>query len=223
MRVHDSFELYKKMCHEINHQNLDMIIDICKILKLPQKTISISHYNYFIVKEECQIEPDDPIMFSASIDLACKICETSRCINKILECSANSCRMEIDATLTNKYIEEIYNCEVDIAAVLDFNSEIAEIYNRLQQLCKQEKFDQIFSKRCWIYLNDIMLTPIPMYFTVLEIISSAIFLAFLANCQNSEDDFELYKIFFKEHNFEIPLWTAVEFICKEMLDIYQSK
>lgn len=216
-----SYEILKKenFCNDVKN-----LVNICRELNLPQKTVSFSCHSFFAAKEECKIEPDDVVLVAASIGLACKICETQRNPEKILHIAAYVYNIELDSTIIKLYLDSISKTELEISIALDFNFKIAEIYTELQKICKNNGIDPVICKRCWVLLNDIMLTPLSIFFTSSEIISATIFLVVLASVDNidqSMDNYKCFVIYFsKIYTFKNLFWPAISFISNELLDIY---
>lgn len=223
MRPNESLYLYKKIQPYVCQKDTRIISSICKALYLPQKTLAISYYNFFAAKAECKIEPDDVVLVTSSIDLACKICETIRPVEKILKLTADMYAIEIGKDLVEMYIHSINITEVEISIVLDFNFGIADIYAKLEKICKEKKLDSAISRRCWVFLNDIMTTPLSLYYTIEEILSCTIFITFVIaeakKCADVNDE-EIYSIFIKAYGFTNLTFECLSSLCTEVLNIY---
>lgn len=217
MKLSESSSLYRRL--QACNEEIDVIEKTCRMLFLPQKTLAISCYNFFAVKAESKIEPDDIVLITASIDLACRVCETSRSTEKILKIVSNFYSVEIEAEILSLYIREIYATEVDVMVILDFNLEISEIYNKLERICKEKRLDTVMSRRCWIVLNDIMRTPLPLYYTIDEILATSIFINLLA-LEKEQSEEESYRKFSKEYCVKEVAFECIYFICNELLNNY---
>ncbi|KAM0681553.1 hypothetical protein GINT2_000066 [Glugoides intestinalis] len=223
MLPNESLYLYKKLQKQICQKDILIISNICKTLCLPQKTLSISYYNFFAAKAECKIEPDDVVLVTSAIDLACKLCETIRSVEKILKLTAGMYAIEIEKDLVSMYVNSINITEVEISIVLDFNFGIADIYTKLEKICKERKLDSIISRRCWIFLNDIMETPLSLYYTIEEILSCTIFINFVIEEAKKSDelnDEDIYNAFVKAYGFTNLTFECTSSLCIEVLNIY---
>lgn len=227
MKFAESCGLYRIMKNRVLQRDTIAVSKICKNLRLPQRTLSVSCYNFFAAKSECRIEPDDIILVSASVNLACRVCETARPVEKILQLAGEEYSIEVDQTTRQLYLDSVNKTEIDISYILDFDFGISEIYSRLEAICKKGRFDSLFSKRCWILLNDIMLTPLSIYFTSGEMVLASVFLNHLASLPEATrldaSCHSLFTLFSDMVGFGDESFPAVEFIGSEILDYYISK
>lgn len=207
-------------------QDIQILFQVCSCIGLPQKTISFSWYLYFAIKEDnFFLEPDDMTLFSAIIIFACKACETQRSPDKIIELTAQAFSIELDPEIFEMYKAAINKTQVDLCEAIDYRFEIIEIYNKLQTFCLNFKIDAAFSKRSWILLNDMMSTPVCIYFTCDEIIASIIFINFVAtesiNSSESLSNKELYEKFLEMYSLQSISLECIEFIYNYILNFYQ--
>jgi len=228
MRISESCSFYSRLKNKISRDDVRIIIGICKELCLPQKTLSFSCFSFFAAKEEIRIEPDDVILVTAAINLACRACETGRSVEKILHMAAREYSIEIDSNTIEMYLKSVNRTEMDISMGIDFNFQVTEIYSELERFCKQQKLDPIISKKCWILLNDIMATPLCVFFMPLEMICSVVFLSYAtAICDELDtgaSDYQVFlKIFYEKIVFKPAYWPAIKFISGEILEIYDSE
>lgn len=222
MKLAESCSLYRRMQSKVPQHDITTISRICKTLRVPQRTLSVSYHNFFAAKAECQIEPDDIILVSAAVNLACRVCETARPVEKILRLAGEAYSIEVDQITRPLYIDSVSKTEMDIAFALDFNFEISEVYSRLEDVCKKGRFDILFSKRCWVLLSDIMLTPLSIYFTREEMILASVFVNYLASLTESEKNVSEHSLFMQLSRmlaFE-ESFPAVEFVADEILSHY---
>lgn len=226
MRLSESCSLYERTKSQVSQHDVATISRICKTLRLPQRTLSVSCYNFFAAKSECRIEPDDIILVSASVSLACRVCETLRPVEKILQLAGEAYSIEVDLATRQLYLDSVNKTEIDISYILDFDFGISEIYSGLEAVCKKKRFDSLFSKRCWILLNDIMLTPLSIFFTSREMILASVFLNYLASSpeatKQDSGGSSLFMLFSSTLGFEGSSFPAAEFISNEILDYYAS-
>lgn len=211
----------------IDQRDLHCISRICSILGLPQKTIAVSYYNFFAAKTKCKIEPDDVTLVSSAIDLSCKMCETIRTTEKIIKMTAELYSIDtVDSDIMQLYITAVGKTEIEMLHFIDFNFDITEIYVHLERICKDKEQTPLFSKRCWILLNDMLSTPISIYFTVEEILASTLFINFVIEkfkLQNYTENHAMYKCFvstFEEFS-DVPL-ECIDLIFDEMMSLYSS-
>lgn len=200
-----------------------VVTNVCKALSLPQKTLAVSNYIFFAAKAESKIEPDDVVLVSSVVSLACKACETLRPLEKILQLVSKQYSVEISQSIAELYVTSINKTEIELSTVLDFNFEVSEIYAKLEKLCKEKRFDSIFSRRCWIVLNDIMSTPLSIYFTVDELLTCAIFVNHAANeIKDGKimSDAEMYEAFAEKYGFATVSFDCIRFMSGELLELY---
>lgn len=221
-----SFNSFLKANYEVSPEDLKMISKICKAIRLPQKTLSLSFYLFFAAKMDNNfIEPDDLTLMTSVIDLACKTCETPRSPDKILDLIANSLTIELFPELTKMYKDAINKTELDICKIIDFRFEITEIYQKLQLMCTTYKIDPISSRRCWIVLNDIMKTPMCIYFTIEEILAAATFTIFVAKEYTRQNliisNEELYYNFCKEYEIKNISLECMKFMYNQIMIMYR--
>lgn len=223
MRFSDSCTLFNKLQESIISEDIFAIGHICKALFLPQRSSSISYYLFFAEKAECKIEPDDIVLVSSVISLACKLCETYRPLEKILKTTADYYAVSLDAGILELYSTSINKTEIELSIILDFNFEISEIYTHLENCCKEKQVDSVFSRRCWIMLNDIMTTPLPIYFTIDELLASLFFINFLASELKNKMELSeqmMYDVFIEKYGYASVPFDYLEFICGKVLDNY---
>ena len=224
MHIQESINKYKAIRNMVSKEEVEDVMKICKLLHLPQKTLSISLHNFFASKAEIHIEPDDIVLSSACISLACKMCETIRPIDKILQYAANHYNLEIEQEFKPLYIDCIHKTEMDICTILDFD--IPDFYVKLEAICKEKNLESVESKRSWIILNDILATPLSIYFTVSEIVYSSILITHIAR-NSKHDKFEIPNDeiilnFISHFQLEESHSAALEFISLEILEIYEN-
>lgn len=225
MRYKDSFEYFNKLKTLISVEDINTIADICKALHLPQKTLSISWYLYYAIKAESKIEPDDVVLVSAIINLASKLCETIRPVEKILHLVTKKYKIEMDPSILELYIISINKTETETVCIIDFDFEITEIYYRLEKLCIANKFNALLSKRCWITLNDIMSFPFAICFTIEEILVCIVFINYACTELISKSTDSLYDIFNRlTSNVYLPRipYDYIEPICEKIMLIYDQ-
>lgn len=197
---------------------------ICKELAIPQKTLSVAYYLLYVAKAELMLEPDDIVLISAIINLSSKICETYRASSIVFKHVTSYYEMPIEDSMKKLYNDAIAKTEIDICVLIDFDFEMADLYNRLQHVCKINKFDQFFSKKAWVFLNDIMTTPISAFFNIPEIITSALFLSFIveflvkSNAKLSNK--EIFSLFVDKYSPECNSFVVIDYISNEMLSMY---
>ncbi|ELA42837.1 uncharacterized protein VICG_00152 [Vittaforma corneae ATCC 50505] len=225
MWLDESIACFNSLQPSICEDDMLAISDICKALHLPQKTLAISNHIFFAAKAESKIEPDDVVLISSVINLACKICETLRPLEKIMHLASKHYSIEIDQSIMELYTTSINKTEIELSVVLDFNFEISEIYTRLERLCKEKQFDSVFSRRCWIMLNDIMQTPLSIYFTIDELLTCTIFTNYVASELKNEktmDDVEMYEIFSEKYKLTTASFSCIEFMSNKLLELYST-
>ena len=85
MEIFQSVEEYRQISREILDGEISHLANACKMLHLPQKVISSILYLYFHAKKDLQVEPDDIVIAAASINLATRVFESFRPIEKIIQ------------------------------------------------------------------------------------------------------------------------------------------
>lgn len=211
----------------IYEKDASILLSICRTLYLPQRTLAISLHIYFVAKSESKLEPDDVVLMSSAIDLACKICETQRPIEKILHLAGKNYNIEIEHEIVDLYIVSINKTEIEMAAILDFNFEITEIYNKLERMCKENQFDSLLRKRCWITLNDIMSIPSSIRYSINEIITCTIFINYCVSYKLIDEplynDMEIYAIFANRLGIIRVSFETIKAICTRLFKLYPNK
>lgn len=199
MKLTESLSLLKKLQQIIDQKDLHYISKICSMLGLPQKTVAVSYYNFFAAKSKCRIEPDDVTLISSVVDLSCKMCETIRATDKIIKLTAELYSIDtIEPDIMQLYIPAVGKTEIEILYFIDFNFEITDIYVNLERICKEREQSPLFSKRCWVLLNDVLSTPISIYFTIDEILACTVFINFVIEkykLQSYTENDAIYKSF----------------------------
>jgi len=224
MHLTESFAHFERIQLALPTEDLRTIATVCKILCLPQKTLATSQYIFLAAKAECRIEPDDIVLISSAVSLACKVSETLRPVDKILQVVARLYSTDVDHQLLPLYTEAITHTEIEMSVIIDFNFEITEIYTRLEKLCKEMHLDTSSSKRCWIMLNDMMQTPLPIYFTSDELLTCLLFINHLYTEPKGDTtlkDAEAYRLFIQKTSLKPVLYKCVRFICAQLLSLYK--
>lgn len=223
MQLNESFIYFEKLQHALSPEDILPLTTVCKTLCLPQKVLAVSQYIFLAAKAECRIEPDDIVLISSAVSLACKISETLRPVDKILHVVAALYSTEVDQQLQSMYIEAITRTEIEMCVIIDFNFEITDIYTRLEKLCKEMHLDMSSKKRCWIMLNDMMQTPLPIYFTIDELLICLLFINYgytELKGDTAVKDEEAYKAFIQKSMLAPVAYKCVKFICSQLLDLY---
>lgn len=217
----------KKFKYASAQQDILILTRLCKFLSLPQKTLSFTWYLYYAVKEdEYFLEPDDVTLFASILNLASKACETQRSSEKILEFTSKIFSTELDSEISKLYKTAIDKTQVDICEVIDYRFDMIEIYSKLQLFCLNFQLDHLSSKRSWILLNDVISTPLCIYFTIEEIIANVFFIIFvsseLAVDQKPLVNDKFYEKFREKYKtFDVP-FECFDFIYNYMLDFYKT-
>lgn len=206
--------------------DIKTLIHLCKSICLPQKTVSFSLFLYYAVKDDIHfIEPDDLTLFTTILSLSCKVCETHRPIEQILESNAKHFSTDLDSEITRMYYDAVYKTQVDICEIIDFRFDLADIYSKLQSICSNYRLDHMFAKRSWVVLNDMMCTPICISFTCEEIIYGVLFIIFVAlESENNEQkllDAEVYEKFCKYFETRHISLECLKFLFDYILDLYK--
>lgn len=217
----------------IQNSEAECLAKTAKMLHLPQKTLATALHAFFVAKSAIKIEPDDIVLQCACICLACRMCETHRPAEHILDCASHQHAVEIPAELKAMYMECISKTEVDVCITLDFELEAPDFYGHLESICKSHGLDTNYSRRCWIFLNDILMRPVSVFFTVPEIVYSCLLTEYVArkyNDGNGEESMEEGQIADNRHiiqafadwlNIEAADACVLEFILSEILSIYE--
>lgn len=224
MRIAESIEKHKELKAKISSNDKYSLIHISKELVLPQKTLSVAFHLLYVSKDELGIEPDDIILFTAIVNLSTKISETSRPLEIIFKTVCNCFRIDVPDSIKSNYYDSIAKTEIDICIIIDFNFEMSELYTKLEMACKKHKFDQSFSKRAWIFLNDIMSTPLSAFFTTNEIITAALFLSYTLSYSSKSKEIisnkQLFSMFLDVCSSECKTFLAIEHIADEIITLY---
>lgn len=228
MMVEDSIIRYDRLIMDYDKDEISALIKVCKLLRLPQKTIAAATFLYFQGKRYLQIEPDNIVLGAACINLATRILETFRQIEKILQYCATVYNIEVDPEIIPMYIECINKTELDICIIIDFDFELPNFYEFLEYVCKDSHLDIESKRRSWIILNDILTTPIGMFFTVQEIVYSCLCLSYTIKNIRSKDFLPSNKSLFERIMEDLKIdeiieIKAIDFICSEILYIYEKQ
>lgn len=223
MLLEESIFKYKEMAKVTIKEDLSIIQKTCRALLLKQKVMSFAFYLYYAAKDTLRIEPDDPILLTAVINLACKAFESIRPLDKIFEHICKNYDIQLNQDIFDRYLRETSICEVDICEGIDFNFNMVKIYQNLETRCKLYKLDSLFSKKCWVMLNDTLRTPISIYFTEEEIIDAIFFLNFFiqesSKSNTTMTNSEVYSSFTNLYNITTDL-RCLEFIAFHILEMY---
>lgn len=225
MELAESFAYFERFRKSVCQEDVLAIASICKTLVLPQKTLAVTQHLFFATKAESRIEPDDVVLISSAVSLACKTSETLRPIEKIVQAVAKIYLLDIDEKLLPMYVEAIANTEIEIAVIVDFDFEITEIYTKLEKLCKETHLDSTSSKRCWIMLNDIMRIPLSIYFTIDELLTGVLFINYSYNtikAGNTAGDCDSYMKFIESTGLALVKYTCIRFVGLHLLNTYSS-
>ncbi|KAI4291258.1 hypothetical protein PAPHI01_0532 [Pancytospora philotis] len=172
--VQDSIEKYQKLSDTILAEEVAGLVRICRLLHLPQKTVAVVLHVFFMTKHTIDIEPDDAVLHSACISIACKVCETHRPCDRILDCAALLYAVEMTPELRPMYANCIAHTELSVCYALDFDFGLPDFYGLLKRVCRENSLPTDYSRRCWVMLNDILATPVSVFFSVEEITLGAI-------------------------------------------------
>ena len=223
---------YRLLQTDVSEEDVYALAKICRLLHLPQKILGVSIHNFYHAKAQIQIEPDDIVLLSACIDLACRTSEVVRPLEKILGLVACHYALDVPDDIVPMYIECIDKTEVDICLCLDFDFNFPDFYGRLETLCKENVLNMSYSRRCWIMISDILTAPVSLFFSVDDVVIGCIFVEFVANQVrlNRKDkrnaaavDEDVVRSFSEFLN--MPERNAEEylFISAELLRIYHNK
>jgi len=202
---------------------------VCRMMYVPQRTIATALFCLFAAKRHIRIEPDDIVLHAACIGIACKICDTHRPTEKILECSA--CQYAVD---TSNGLGEMYLCcinktEVDVCVAIGFDFEIPDFYGKLKEVCRGRGLQLHYSRRCWAMLNDVLATPLCAFFTVTKVVLAVLMLEYAATAApleagEVEPSGGLAASFmgFMELSPEQVSAETLEFICSEICSFYEG-
>lgn len=180
MEIQEIMEEYQVFCGDILEEEVETLVRICMMLRLPQKTVATALFNFFSAKKDIQLEPDDIVLHSACINMACRMCETHRPAEKIFEYASYQYALESTQELRAMYIACISKTELDVCVVLDFDFEIPDFYGTLESACRELGLSSNYSRRCWVFLNDLLMTPISVFFPVQEIVFGCLLVEFAA-------------------------------------------
>lgn len=227
MKLSESLSLLRKLQYIVDQRDLHCIARICTLLSLPQKTIAVSYYNFFAVKSKSKIEPDDVTLVSSAVDLSCKMCETIRATDKIIRLTAEFYLIDItEPDIMQLYIAAVGKTEIEILYFIDFNFEMTEIYVNLERICRERDRSPLFRKRCWILLNDILSTPISIYFTIDELLACTLFINFVVERfkpQNYTENDAMYSHFISTFDeFSNVTLECIDLMFDEVMSLYSS-
>lgn len=224
MFLDESILAYRSLCDKISSFDKKIIDKICKDLCLPQKTISISFYLFYAAKDKIPIEPDDIVLIASCINLSCKMCETHRRLEVIFEAACRYYSVVTEKSIIDQYFDCIGKTEIEISLILDFDYRMSEIYIKLSAICSATEENVEFITKSWIVLNDLMITPLCIYFTIPELLSAALFMTYLFELKKENKKFrdlkELFKSFTESHYIECDSFPIISYLTNEMANIY---
>lgn len=235
MDVQDSIEEYRAFCRGVARDDVDVLVRICRMLYLPQKTVATALFIFFSAKKDIRIEPDDVVLQSACVNMACRVCETHRPTDKIFEYASYQHALGGSPELRTMYIESINRTELDICVVLDFDFEMPDFYGKLESVCREMGLPPSYSRRCWVFLNDILMRPVSIFFTVQEIVLGCMLVEFVAAKKREgaslgeapeagevEGNEGFLSVFAEQAGVVDADRLALEFVALEVCEMYES-
>ncbi|KAI5170505.1 hypothetical protein PAEPH01_1491 [Pancytospora epiphaga] len=180
MPIEDIKEAYSKLRDETCRDDTQKLIVVSRMLFIPQRTISTALFCLFTAKRHLRIEPDDIVLHTACISLACKLCGTHRTVERILGFASFQYAIVINGALTEMYYDCINKTEVDICEAIEFDFEVPDYYKELNEMCQKKKLAGSYNKRGWLMINDVVCTPLCAFFTVTEIVLAVLLVQYLA-------------------------------------------
>lgn len=156
------------------------LVNTVTSLHIPQKTLALALKLFHIVKQNIRIEPDDVVLNSACISMACKISEIRMPLMKILQFASKILSIEVEEDLHPLYFDSIQKTEIDICLLVDFDFMMPDPYECLETVCQRKDLPTSYRRVAWIILNDITLLPVSATVPVHEIVYTCIFIQYLA-------------------------------------------
>lgn len=184
-----------RIVEENHRKEIQMLIQLAKMVHLPQKTVGIALQLYHISKRDLRIEPDDVVLHCACLNLACKISDLRFAISKIFTAAIEQLDMDVDGNIVSLYIDSIHKTEADICLIIDFDFNMADVYETLERICEEHLLPARYRKVCWILLNDSLQIRIIIDIPVEKLIYACIFIQFISekDDKNYKDDITLAK------------------------------
>ncbi|KAI5150467.1 hypothetical protein ENBRE01_1511, partial [Enteropsectra breve] len=220
------WEEYFSLKEKLSDADMRGIRFICKKLFLPQKTHAAIQYLYFASKFGLNVEPDDIVLFTSCIDLACKVGNVFRGTEKILAVVADYCEMKIDETILELYYNCINKTLVDICTLLDFNLELPDFYTTLENACKSCDAPTITKKRCWVFLNDVLTLPISLFVHEKEMAAAVLIMENMIADSNEDDEQwndEQFSSIMAQHNMQSLEAQHIKFVISELYKLYAAQ
>lgn len=227
--VSESVDRCRQFQRLIPDSEILSLSSICKLLRLPQKTIATALYMFYAAKHSLLLEPDDLILYAACVSLSCRTCETHRPVEKILSLSALSCSVEVSPDTRPLYIDCVNKTEVSVCVCLDFELEPPDYYGLLHRLCRENSLSTEYSRHGWVFINDILTSPLIIFFTVPEVVLGGLLLEYSVRTEREDEpgmiatDEQLAREFLRFMGIADTNEQAVLYVALELMRRYEEK
>jgi hypothetical protein len=202
-------------------KDVEDIVDICKALGIPQKSIysTVEIYYKYAVSTQCR--ENMMSLAPACVMLVGKITNTLRSLHKIL----HACHEHYELGDGECVFEENYRnaiaTELRICIEIDFDFRVNDPYGCLEKLCRDCCIDKDRAQTIWAILNDTAHLPLILAFCARTIVISCMFVACMIDGCKAERTYDLAAFRDRHKNIEFST-SDVLFVSNEIISLYED-
>ena len=229
MNLEKSKNSFEMLLRDYRIVEVENIIKICKMLKMPQKILTATLYNFYYGRYVLWFEPDDIVFYSSLIDLSYKMMEVNKSQDQIIHTTSSFFHIDIsDNSLIDKYKKAINDLQINFLFETRCDLFPPLLHDLLIEKCMKYKLSRKTKELSWVFLNDLVsFLPSALFFTPEECVYTSIFLAVsinyseffddVSNIRNSYDDLFKSKIDLSDE-----MMATIIYLSSNLLNRYES-